>query len=183
MNEMSQQVPLKSFCGALTGKIPHPVFDGDSLCIKVRPNRRKWWRFKYRYEAKEKLLSTVEAVALAGLAHRSRGWTAGPQEAITAPLANPVFPVLGTRAVRDIACRDIKQVVQAIDKQGARETAGRVFQRLRSIYRYALSEDWVEVDPTYALKPSEVRPQRLGKFADASYLISTFGSALRSSET
>ena len=41
-------------------------------------------------------------------------------------------------------------------RQGAGETAGRVFQRLRAIYRYALSEDLVEADPTYPLKPSEI---------------------------
>ena len=181
---------------------PQRVFDGEGLYIEVRPNGGKWWRFKYRYEGKEKLLSfgtypevplslartrradarqlvaagtdpsvarkqardtkqrealsTVEAVARAWLAHRAPGWTAGTLEAITASLANHVFPTLGTRPVREIASRDIKQVVQAIDKQGAGETAGRVFQRLRSIYRYALSEDLVEVDPTYPLKPSEM---------------------------
>ena len=181
---------------------PHRVFDGDGLYIEVRPNGGKWWRFKYRYEGKEKLLSfgtypevplslartrrvdarqlvaastdpsvarihakyakqreslsTLEAVARAWLAHRAPGWTAGTLEAITASLRNHVFPVLGTRPVRDIASRDIKQVVQAIDNQGAGETAGRVFQRLRSIYRFALSGDLVEVDPTYPLKPSEM---------------------------
>jgi integrase len=181
---------------------PQRVFDGDGLYIEVRPNGGKWWRFKYRYEGKEKLLSfgtypevplslartrraearqlvaagtdpsvarkqakdvkqrealcTLEAVARAWLAHRAPGWTAGTLEAITGSLANHVFPMLGTRPVRDIAARDIKQVVQAIDKQGAGETAGRVFQRLRSIYRYALSEELVEVDPTYPLKPAEM---------------------------
>lgn len=56
--------------------------------------------------------------------------------------------------------RDTRVVVQAIDDQGAGETAGRVFQRLRSIYRYALSEELFETDPTQALKPSEIfRPR------------------------
>ena len=101
-------------------------------------------------------LSTVEAVSRAWLAHRASGWTPGTLEAITASLENHVFPALGARPIREIAARDIKQVVQAIDKQGAGETAGRVFQRLRSIYRYALSEDLVEADPTYPLKPAEI---------------------------
>ena len=63
-------------------------------------------------------LCTLEAVARAWLAHRAPGWTAGTLEAITGSLANHVFPMLGTRPVRDIAARDIKQFVQAIDKQG-----------------------------------------------------------------
>lgn len=66
------------------------------------------------------------------------------------------FWVFGARPIREIAVRDIKQVAQAIDRQGAGETAGRVFQRMRSIYRYALSENLVETDPTYPLKPSEI---------------------------
>jgi len=181
---------------------PQRFFDGDGLYIEIRPNGGKWWRFKYRYEGKEKLLSfgtypdvpialarkrraearqlvaagtdpsaarqeakqakqrdalsTVEAVSRAWLAHRASGWTPGTLEAITASLENHVFPTLGTRPIREIAARDIKHVVQAIDKVGAGETAGRVFQRLRSIYRYALSEDLVEADPTYPLKPAEI---------------------------
>jgi integrase len=101
-------------------------------------------------------LSTVEAVSRAWLAHRASAWTPGTLEAITASLENHVFPALGARPIREIAARDIKQVVQVIDKQGAGETAGRVFQRMRSIYRYALSEDLVGADPTYPLKPAEI---------------------------
>jgi len=113
-----------------------------------------------RQEAKQAkrrdALSTVEAVSRAWLAHRSSGWTRGTLEAITASLENHVFPSLGARPIREIAARDIKQVVQAIDRQGSGETAGRVFQRVRSIYRYALLEDLVEADPTYPLKPAEI---------------------------
>ena len=185
---------------------PQRFFDGDGLYIEVRPNGGKWWRFKYRHDGKEKLLSfgtypevplalartrrtdarqlvaagtdpsaarkdakqtrqrevlsTLELVSRAWLAHRASAWTKGTLEAITGSLENHVFPALGARPVRDIAARDIKQVVQAIDKQGAGETAGRVFQRLRSIYRFALSEDLVETDPTYPLKPAEMLKPR-----------------------
>jgi len=185
---------------------PKRIFDGDGLYIELRPNGGKWWRFKYRFEGKEKLLSfgtypevplalararrlearklvaagtdpsavrkqaknakqraassTLEAVSRAWLARRGPGWQAGTREAIAASLENHVFPSLGHRAIADIPARDIRVVVQAIDELGAGETAGRVFQRLRSIYRYALSEELVETDPTQALKPSEIfRPR------------------------
>ena len=98
---------------------------------------------------------------------RAPGWRAAlprGRQARSRPssrhLENHVFPSLGARPIAEIPARDIRVVVQAIDDQGAGETAGRVFQRLRSIYRYALSEDLVEIDPTYALKPSEIfRPR------------------------
>ncbi len=185
---------------------PQRFFDGDGLYIELRPNGGKWWRFKYRFDGKEKLLSfgtypevpltlararraearelvaagtdpsaqrrqakesrqqaaqsTLEVVSRAWLAHRASGWTPGTLDAITGSLENHVFPALGITPIREITTRDIKVVVQAIDRQGAGETAGRVFQRLRSIYRYALSEDLVEADPTYPLKPSEILKPR-----------------------
>ena len=33
------------------------MFDGKGLHLEVRPNGGKWWRLKYRYGGKEKLLS------------------------------------------------------------------------------------------------------------------------------
>lgn len=186
---------------------PTRLFDGDGLYIELRPNGGKWWRFKYRFDGKEKLISfgtypevplalararrtearelvaagtdpsavrkqakqasrlaavsTLEAVSRDWLAHRASGWTAGTLDAITASLENHVFPALGARPISEIPARDIRAVVQAIDMQGAGETAGRVFQRLRSIYRYALSEDLVEADPTHSLKPSEIFKPRI----------------------
>ena len=181
---------------------PKRVFDGDGLYIELRPNGGKWWRFKYRFDGKEKCLSfgtypevplalararrlearalvasgtdpskvrkqaklakqraaasSLEVVSRAWLARRASAWTQGTLEAIRASLENHVFPSLGSRPIAEVAARDIRVVVQAIDDLGAGETAGRVFQRLRSIYRYAMSEDLVEVDPTLALKPSEI---------------------------
>jgi len=113
-------------------------------------------RQKAKQARRRDALSTVEAVSRAWLAHRASAWTAGTLDAITASLENHVFPTLGARPIREIGARDIKQVVQAIDRQGSGETAGRVFQRLRSVYRYAMSEDLVEADPTYPLKPAEI---------------------------
>jgi Arm DNA-binding domain len=33
------------------------MYDGRGLYLEIRPNGGKWWRLKYRYEGKEKLLS------------------------------------------------------------------------------------------------------------------------------
>jgi hypothetical protein len=201
---------------------PKRIFDGDGLCIEIRPNGGKWWRFKYRFDGRERSLSlstypevplalararhaearqllaagtdpsaarqqakharqqaavhTLEAVSRDWLAHRASAWTPGTLEAITASLENHVFPALGARPIREVTARDIKVAVQAIDRQGAGETAGRVFQRLRSIYRYALSEDLVEVDPAYPLKPSEIFKPR-----STSHRLARRGTCRRSS--
>jgi hypothetical protein len=36
---------------------PVKVFDGGGLYLIVHPNGGRWWRFRYRYDGKEKLLS------------------------------------------------------------------------------------------------------------------------------
>jgi hypothetical protein len=36
---------------------PRKLFDGDGLYLLVNPNGSKWWRFKYRFNGKEKGLS------------------------------------------------------------------------------------------------------------------------------
>lgn len=45
---------------------PWKLFDGRGLYLDVRPNGGQWWRFKYRFGGKEKLLSlgTFPAVSL-----------------------------------------------------------------------------------------------------------------------
>lgn len=101
-------------------------------------------------------LNTLERVARAWLEHRSKAWTIGTRAMITASLENDVFPTLGSRPIGDIQSREIRDVVQQIEARGAGETAGRVFQRLRAIYRYAVAHDLAAVDPTYPLKPSEI---------------------------
>lgn len=111
--------------------------------------------------ARAKAMHTLEGVGNAWLAHRASAWTPGTRAMIAASLENDVFPMLGSRAVADVQPGDIRSLVQAIEARGAGETATRVFQRLRSIYRYAVAHELVETDPTYPLKPAEIfKPRR-----------------------
>ena len=51
---------------------PYKLYDSDGLFMQVTPNGGKWWRFKYRFEGKEKLLSfgTYPEVSLANARQR-----------------------------------------------------------------------------------------------------------------
>jgi integrase len=107
-------------------------------------------------------LNTLEAVATAWLSHRASAWTERTRTMIKTSLESDVFPKLGDRPASSIQPADIRDVVQAIEARGAGETAGRVFQRLRAIYRYAVAHDIVPTDPTYPLKPSEIfKPRKV----------------------
>ena len=107
-------------------------------------------------------LNTLEAVARAWLTHRTPAWKVGTLVAIQSSLENDVFPVLGPKPISDISSAEIRDAVQAIEARGASETARRVFQRLQSVFRFAVANDVVKVDPTYPLKPSEIfRPYKV----------------------
>lgn len=109
-----------------------------------------------------KALSTVEAVARAWLDHRKTAWVERTRTVILASLENDVFPTLGARPIADIQPADIRALVQGIEARGAGETAGRVFQRLRSIFRFAIAHDVIATDPTYPLKPAEIfKPRKV----------------------
>jgi integrase len=107
-------------------------------------------------------LSTVETVARAWLTHRADAWVERTRTIIRTSLENDVFPTLGARPIAAIQPADIRDLVKGIEARGANETAGRVFQRLRSIFRYAITHDLIATDPTYPLKPGEIfKPRKV----------------------
>ena len=107
-------------------------------------------------------LNTVESLARAWLAHRADAWVDRTRTIILASLENDVFPMIGERPIADVQPADIRNLVQGIEARGAGETAGRVFQRLRSIFRFAIAHDVIGTDPTYPLKPAEIfKPRKV----------------------
>lgn len=62
---------------------PITLFDGSGLYLLVNPTGGKWWRFKYRYGGKGKLLSlgTYPTVPLAGRKDKNTGhWIDGARD-------------------------------------------------------------------------------------------------------
>lgn len=97
-----------------------------------------------------------EAVAKLWLGHRSTAWSGRTLAMITASLENHVYPAIGGIAVDEVEPKAVRDVVKAIESAGSAETASRVFQRIRAIYRYAIAHDIATKDPTYPLKPAEI---------------------------
>jgi integrase len=115
-----------------------------------------------RHARKLATLNTVGSLARAWLDHRADAWVDRTRTIILASLENDVFPVIGERPIADVQPADIRNLVQAIEARGAGETSGRVFQRLRSIFRFAIAHDVIGTDPTYPLKPAEIfKPRKV----------------------
>jgi integrase len=100
--------------------------------------------------------NTLESVARAWLLHREDAWAEGTREAITSALERDAFAEYGALPITDIRPADVRAMVQAVEARGARESAGRLFQRLKAVFRYAASHDLLAVDPSYSLRPGEM---------------------------
>lgn len=101
-------------------------------------------------------LTTFKSVAEAWLAKVQDTLDSGTHAKVLASLKNHVFPAIGHVPIANVRPADVRELVQKVEATGARETAGRVFQRVRAIYRYAVAHELTETDPTYPLKPGEI---------------------------
>jgi len=59
-----------------------------------------------------------------------------------------------------LKARDVMEAVKAVETRGAADQAGRVLQRVKAIYRWAVTHDCVESNPMLDLVPSEIPKPR-----------------------
>lgn len=97
-------------------------------------------------------------------AWRRPAWTEGTAEAVYSSVQAHALPSLGNLPIAGVKPADVLAVCKAVDEGGAGETAGRVFQRIKAVYRYSVTHGMVRAgdDPTYGLRPSEfIKPRRV----------------------
>jgi integrase len=110
--------------------------------------------------ADEDRIYTLRAAVADWLAFKGPSWKAGTREAIAASFVTHVFPGYGDRPAAAIKATDVRAMIRAVDAGGAGDTAGRLFQRLRSVFRHALGAERLAADPTYTLRPAEILQAR-----------------------
>ena len=104
--------------------------------------------------------NTFEAVARDWLAHQGDRWEPVTMGRIRASLEADVFTVLGDRPMASIKPGEIMAAVKAIEARGAGELAGRVLQRVKSVYRWAVTHERIDANPMLDLLPSEILKPR-----------------------
>ena len=103
---------------------------------------------------------TFEAVAREWLGHQSGRWIADTLDTIRKSLEADVFPKIGARPMSQIRPREVMAIIKGIEGRGAGETAGRVLQRVKAVFRYAVVHERIESNPMLDLKPSELLKPR-----------------------
>ena len=111
---------------------------------------------------REKLESeqSFKRVALAWLDHQAARWAAGTQAQVLASLEADAFPQLGAMPIADIRARDVLAMVRKIESRGVGETAARVLQRVRAVFRFAVVGGWIDTNPTLDVMAAEVLKPR-----------------------
>lgn len=120
---------------------------------------RKAAKVKATHEA----VNTLQAVAEAWMQHQAPRWDPVTAERIRASLAADVFTVLGARPLASIRPGEVMAVVKKIEARGAGDQAGRVLQRVKAVYRWAVTHERIESNPMLDLVPSEILKPRAVK--------------------
>ena len=104
--------------------------------------------------------NTLRAVAGEWTRHQAARWEADTQARITASLENYIFPTLGARPIAGIKPGEVMAAVKLVEAKGASDQAGRVLQRVKSIYRWAVTHERIATNPMVDLVSSEILKPR-----------------------
>lgn len=111
-------------------------------------------------KAEHEAVNTLEAVARDWMKHQATRWGAETAGRIKASLEADLFKPLGSRSLASIKPGEIMAAVKKIEARGASDQAGRVLQRVKSVYRWAVIHERIEANPMLDLVPSEILKPR-----------------------
>lgn len=105
-------------------------------------------------------VNTLEAVACDWMTHQAARWDTETAGRIRASLAADIFKPLGARPLASIKPGEIMAAVKKIEARGASDQAGRVLQRVKAVYRWAMIHERIDANPMLDLVPSEILQPR-----------------------
>ncbi|MBS0448527.1 MAG: tyrosine-type recombinase/integrase [Proteobacteria bacterium] len=108
----------------------------------------------------EAAANSFESVARAWLKHHEAKWTPQTRKRILDSMRADVFPKFGDAPISSLAARDVKALVKTVEGRGSLYSAGRLLQRVKAVFRYAVTHDLIASNPLLDLKPDEVLKAR-----------------------
>jgi integrase len=106
------------------------------------------------------VINTLEAVSRDWMTHQASRWDVDTAGRIRATLEANIFKTLGSRPLASIKPGEIMAAVKKIEARGASDQAGRVLQRVKAVYRWAVIHERIETNPMLDLMPSEILKPR-----------------------
>ncbi len=110
--------------------------------------------------AAKEAVNTLRAVANEWMEHQAARWEPVTLERIRSSLEANVLKTLGARPLASIKPLEVMEAVKAVEARGAGEQAGRVLQRVKAIYRWAVIHGRLESNPMLDLVPAEILKPR-----------------------
>jgi len=105
-------------------------------------------------------VNTFEAVAREWHAH----WKATRSDSHTIQVLRrfeaDVFPMIGSRPVRDVEAPELVKMAKLIAERGALDLAARALQSTSQVFLYAIAHGKASRNPTADIRPSDVLPER-----------------------
>lgn len=117
---------------------------------------RKTAKAKAVHEA----VNTFRAVAVEWMEHQSARWTPETRERIRASLEADILKTMGARPLASIQPLEVMTAIKAIEARGAGDQAGRVLQRVKAIFRWAVIHRRLDSNPMLDLVQSEILKPR-----------------------
>ncbi len=105
-------------------------------------------------------VNTLQAVAGDWMKHQAARWDTKTAGRVKASLEADIFKRLGSRPLASIKPGEIMAAVKKIEERGASDQAGRVLQRIKSVYRWAVIHERIDANPMLDLVPSEILKPR-----------------------
>lgn len=131
---------------------PYKKSDGGGLFLLVQPNGSKIWRFAYRFEGKQKLLSggPFPQTSIAA----ARAW----RKKMKHQLGLGLDPAVGKFDIAEITPRQMLEALRKIEARGSIEMARRIKNHCSEIFRYAIPDGRCDGDPCRDLGPAMMKP-------------------------
>ncbi|HEY0682972.1 MAG TPA: integrase arm-type DNA-binding domain-containing protein [Steroidobacter sp.] len=102
--------------------------------------------------------NTLKTVTIAWHEKFKPQWSAHHAHRVLQRLEDNVFPWLGAKALRDVTSADILACVDRMAKRGAYDTARRVLQILKKVFKWAIGRGLIAASPAAHIEPREQLP-------------------------
>ncbi len=109
-------------------------------------------------EERRAQLNTLKAVALEWHTAFQRQWSVGHASRVLQRLEDNVFPWIGDIPIRDVTGEDVLVCMDRMVNRGAIDTARRVLQILKKVFKWAIGRRLVEHTPIAHIEPKDHLP-------------------------